>query len=107
MLPYALKPRRWLKTGLGAVWDQPLASTLSGAEPHPFSWLLCAHRPIFHHVSRAPAGGARRYERSDGRTTHRNGYRERDLETRLGTLEVKFPSFGQLFSGLLRTAQDG
>ena len=35
--------------------------------------------------------GAGRYERSDARTTQRNGYRERDLETRLGTLELKIP----------------
>jgi putative transposase len=29
--------------------------------------------------------GAGRCECSDGRTTHRNGYREPELETRLGT----------------------
>jgi putative transposase len=53
--------------------------------------------------------GAGRYERSDGRTTHRNGYCERDLETRLGTLELEIPKLpsGQLFSGLLGTAQYG
>jgi transposase-like protein len=38
--------------------------------------------------------GTGRYERSDGRTTHRNGYRERDLETPLGTLELKIPKLG-------------
>ena len=31
--------------------------------------------------------GAARYERSDARTTQRNGFRERNLETRLGTLD--------------------
>jgi putative transposase len=30
--------------------------------------------------------GAGRHERSDERTTYRNGYRDRQLETRLGTL---------------------
>jgi putative transposase len=47
--------------------------------------------------------GAGRYERSDGRTTHRNGYRERDLETRLGTLELKIPKLrrGSYFPAFL------
>jgi len=47
--------------------------------------------------------GAGRYERSGERTTHRNGYRERDLETRLGTLELKIPKLrrGSYFPGFL------
>lgn len=47
--------------------------------------------------------GAGRYERSDGRATHRNGYRERELETRLGTLELKIPKLrrGSYFPGFL------
>jgi putative transposase len=47
--------------------------------------------------------GAGRYERSDGRTTHRKGYRERDLETRLGTLELKIPKLhrGSYFPAFL------
>jgi transposase-like protein len=47
--------------------------------------------------------GAGRYERSDERATHRNGYRERDLETRLGTLELKIPKLrrGSYFPGFL------
>ena len=47
--------------------------------------------------------GAGRYERNDGRTTHRNGYRERDLETRLGTLELKIPKLrrGSYFPAFL------
>ena len=35
--------------------------------------------------------GAARYERSEARTTQRNGFRERELETRLGTLDLKIP----------------
>jgi hypothetical protein len=35
--------------------------------------------------------GAGRYERSDERTTQRNGFRERSYDTRLGTLELKIP----------------
>jgi hypothetical protein len=33
--------------------------------------------------------GAGRYERSDARTTQRNGFREREFDTRLGTLDLK------------------
>jgi transposase-like protein len=35
--------------------------------------------------------GAQRYERAEGRTTQRNGYRERPWDTRLGTLELRIP----------------
>src|SRR5579859_4172309 len=35
--------------------------------------------------------GAGRHERSGERTTWRNGYRERALDTRLGTLSLKIP----------------
>src|SRR5215211_5429736 len=35
--------------------------------------------------------GAGRYERSGERTTWRNGYRERTLDTRLGQLNLKIP----------------
>jgi putative transposase len=39
--------------------------------------------------------GAGRHERSEGRTTHRNGFRDRSLETRLGTLELRIPKLRQ------------
>jgi len=35
--------------------------------------------------------GAGRHERSEDRTTYRNGLRDRTLETRLGTLELRIP----------------
>jgi putative transposase len=35
--------------------------------------------------------GASRYERTDERTTHRNGYRPRPWDTRVGTLERQIP----------------
>lgn len=35
--------------------------------------------------------GAGRYERSGERSTYRNGYRERRLDTRLGSLNLKIP----------------
>jgi len=39
--------------------------------------------------------GAARHERSDTRTTYRNGSRPRPLDTRLGTLELKIPKLRQ------------
>jgi putative transposase len=54
--------------------------------------------------------GAARYERSGERATYRNGYRERALDTRLGTLNLKIPKLrtGSYFPGFLeprRTAE--
>ena len=47
--------------------------------------------------------GASRYERSGDRATYRNGYRERSLDTRLGTLNLKIPKLrtGSYFPGFL------
>jgi len=39
--------------------------------------------------------GAARHERSESRITHRNGYRERGLDTRLGSLELRIPKLRQ------------
>ena len=54
--------------------------------------------------------GASRYERSGDRATYRNGYRDRTLDTRLGTLNLKIPKLrtGAYFPGFLeprRTAE--
>jgi len=47
--------------------------------------------------------GARAHERSGDRTNFRNGYRDRGLETRLGTVELKVPKLrqGSYFPGFL------
>ena len=35
--------------------------------------------------------GAERHERTNGRTGQRNGYREREWDTRVGTVELRVP----------------
>jgi putative transposase len=47
--------------------------------------------------------GAGRHERSDGRLTYRNGYRDRTLDTRLGSLTLRIPKLrqGSYFPGFL------
>lgn len=47
--------------------------------------------------------GAEKYERSGERNTYRNGYRDREWNTRLGTLELKIPKLrqGSYFPSLL------
>ncbi|MGH2841882.1 MAG: IS256 family transposase [Solirubrobacteraceae bacterium] len=51
----------------------------------------------------AAAIGAEPYERADGRVTHRNGTRDRALDTRVGTLELKIPKLraGSFFPSML------
>ena len=39
--------------------------------------------------------GAGRHERSGERTTYRNGYRDRTLDTRLGALQLRIPKLRQ------------
>ena len=48
--------------------------------------------------------GAGRYEHSGERTTWRNGYRDRTLDTRLGGLQLRIPKLrqGGLYSGPIR-----
>ena len=59
--------------------------------------------------------GAGRYERSGGRITWRNGYRDRTLDTRLGALQLRIPklrqacpreSGGQLLPAVPRSPQE-
>src|SRR5919204_4539784 len=49
--------------------------------------------------------GAGRYERSGERTTWRNGYRDRTLDTRLGALQLRIPKLrqGSYFPPFLET----
>src|ERR1700730_3314477 len=52
--------------------------------------------------------GAGRYERSGERTTWRNGYRDRTLDTRLGALQLRIPKLRprQLFPAVSRSPQE-
>jgi len=47
--------------------------------------------------------GAAKYEHSPGRTAHRNGYRERTWETRVGEIPLSIPKLreGSFFPSLL------
>ena len=47
--------------------------------------------------------GAGRHERAEGRLTYRNGYRDRELKTRLGSLNLRVPKLrqGSYFPGFL------
>ncbi len=47
--------------------------------------------------------GAQHGERNPERVTHRNGYRSRDWDTRVGRMELRIPTIreGSYFSGLL------
>jgi hypothetical protein len=42
--------------------------------------------------------GAGRHERTGDRTTYRNGYRDRSLDTRLGSLQLRIPKLRQGWS---------
>ena len=52
--------------------------------------------------------GAGRHERSGDRITYRNGYRDRTLDTRLGSLQLRIPKLrqNQLLPSLPRASQD-
>ena len=47
--------------------------------------------------------GAEKYERSENRNNHRNGYRQREWDTRLGTLQLSIPKLrhGSYFPSLI------
>ena len=53
--------------------------------------------------------GAGRHERAEGRSGHRNGYRERTWDTRAGAIELKVPRVrdGSYFPSLLEPREGG
>ena len=72
----------------------PLAVALCKGEEPGGDWLADAVRALAQAVMDAEVSsqiGAAKHERSPERTTYRNGYRSRDWDTRLGTLELQIP----------------
>jgi transposase-like protein len=69
-----------------------------GDEGGEDDWLRGAVRQLVHELMEAEVSaqiGAGRYERSDERSTQRNGYRARQWDTRVGTLELAIPKLRQ------------
>lgn len=57
-----------------------------------FNQVLLAQSPAcLRQAGRSDKIGAERYERTDERTAYRNGTRDRELTTRVGTLTLKIP----------------
>ena len=82
----------------------PLAELLAKSVDGDFLRLVAEN--VLHILMEADVDGligAGRHERSGDRTTWRNGYRERTLDTRLGTLNLKIPKLrtGAYFPGFL------
>ncbi len=70
----------------------PLAELLAKAGDGDF--LRCVAEAVLQLLMEADVEGmvgAGRHERTAGRETYRNGYRDRALDTRLGTLQLRIP----------------
>ena len=57
-------------------------------------WVALVLREVME-LEAAQAAGAERYERSSERRTYRNGYRQREWDTRVGTIELSIPKLRQ------------
>jgi putative transposase len=91
--------------------EQTLKELMLGDRDEAVGKLLEA---VFNAVLSAEAAeqlGAESYERTDGRVTYRNGYRTRQLTTRVGSLTLQVPKFRegtfstQLFNRYERSEQ--
>jgi putative transposase len=74
----------------------PLAKLMQKATGDDF--LRCVAEAVIHHLMETDVDGligAGRHERSGERTTYRNGYRDRRLDTRLGSLQLRIPKLQQ------------
>ena len=72
----------------------PLAESVRKGEEPGGDWLRTVVERVAQEVMEAEVGaqiGAGRYERTEERTTQRNGYRHRPWDTRVGTLELAIP----------------
>jgi putative transposase len=86
--------------------SMPVVERLRKGEEPGNDWLREAVRAVVHELMEAEVRaqvGAGRYERSDERTTYRNGYRLRPWDTRLGSLELAVPKLrtGSYFPSFL------
>ena len=87
--------------------DEILKDLMLGNRENGVAKLL---EKVFDAVLRGQASeqlNAEPYERSDGRVSYRNGYRERTLTTRVGTLILHVPKFrdGNFSTDLFRSYQ--
>jgi transposase-like protein len=72
----------------------PLAESVRKGEEPGGDWLRVVVERVVQELMDAEVSaqiGAERYERTEGRTTQRNGYRRRPWDTRVGTLELAIP----------------
>ena len=73
---------------------EAVAALRKGEEPGGEDWLREQVRGLVQEVMEAEVSariGAGRYERSEERSTQRNGYRERAWDTRVGTVSLAIP----------------
>lgn len=72
----------------------PLAESVRKGEEPGGDWLRAVVERVVQELMEAEVSaqiGAGRYERTEERTTQRNGYRHRPWDTRVGTLELAIP----------------
>jgi transposase-like protein len=72
----------------------PLAESVRKGEEPGEDWLRAVVERVVQELMEAEVSaqiGAGRYERTEERTTQRNGYRHRPWDTRVGTLELAIP----------------
>jgi transposase-like protein len=75
---------------------------LATARPDLLRWVLSTFIEALTSAEADAVCGAGYGERSEQRTNRRNGYRHRDFDTRVGTMNVAVPqaALGELFPGL-------
>ena len=90
--------------------NMDLSELLAKHDQGDFLRSVAEGRPAADHGGgcRRPDRALAKHERSGERTTWRNGYRERALDTRLGTLNLRVPKLrqGSYFPGFLEAAQE-
>lgn len=93
------------KSAIGALIEELLSGRPAGAE-RPEDAMRRLLQAALQDLIEAEAGariGAGRYQRTNARTTHRNGYRHKDLATPAGQVDLAIPKLreGSFFPTLL------